>query len=217
MILLSNPHNPTGTLARTHDLAAVGEIASSRSATVLVDEVYRDTVLADRPPVAATLSDAFVSTSSLTKAYGLASLRCGWAIASPALVERMRRVRDVVDVWAPIPSDRLAVVAFRHLDALAARARRLVETNAAAVNAWLASRPELDCIPFRSTLAFPRPSDAARADGFAERLFAATGTAVAPGRYFGAPEHFRIAFGGPPETVAAGLASISRFLEGGAA
>jgi aspartate/methionine/tyrosine aminotransferase len=128
----------------------------------------------------------------------------------------MRRVRDVVDVWAPIPSDRLAVVAFRHLDALAARARALVESNSAEVAAWLARRHELACVPPRATLAFPRLRDGAGAATFADRLFAATGVAVAPGRFFGAPEHFRVAFGGPPETVAAGLDAIARFLEGGA-
>jgi aspartate/methionine/tyrosine aminotransferase len=215
LILLSNPHNPTGMVARTNDLAAVGALAAARGIAVLVDEVYRDTVRADRPPIAATLSDAFVSTSSLTKAYGLASLRCGWAIASREIAQRIRRVRDVVDVWAPIPSDRLAVVAFRHLDALAARARLLVERNSDEVADWLARRAELECVPPRSTLAFPRLRDAAAAT-FADRLYAATGVAVAPGRFFGAPEHFRVAFGGPPETVAAGLAAITRFLEAGA-
>jgi len=217
MILVSNPHNPTGTLASADDLAALGALAAARGVTVLVDEVYRDTVLVDRPPPAATLGEAFVSTSSLTKAYGLASLRCGWALASPELVRRMRRVRDVVDVWAPIPSDRLSVVAFRHLDALAARARTLIASNAERVRTWLAGRGELACVPSRSTLAFPRFRDGAAAEAFPERLFAATGTAVAPGRFFGAPEHFRIAFGGPTDALDAGLASISRFLDGGAA
>ncbi|HTR02993.1 MAG TPA: pyridoxal phosphate-dependent aminotransferase [Thermoanaerobaculia bacterium] len=213
MILVSNPHNPTGTLAPQADIAALGALAAARGITVLVDEVYRDTVLVDRPPPATTVSDTFVSTSSLTKAYGLASLRCGWAIASPDLVRRMRRVRDVVDVWAPIPSDRLSVVAFQNLDALAARARALIEANGQLVRAWLAGRSELLCAPFHSTLAFPRFRDARAAESFPERLLAATGTAVAPGRFFGAPEHFRLAFGGPTDTVTEGLASISRFLD----
>jgi len=51
------------------------------------------------------------------------------------------------------------------------------------------------------------------ADAFAERLFTETGTAVAPGRFFGAPRHFRIAFGGDPRAVADGLAAIARTLD----
>ena len=49
---------------------------------------------------------------------------------------------------------------------------------------------------------------------FVDRLFRETGTAVAPGRFFGAPAHFRIAFGGDPALVREGLAAIGRCLGG---
>jgi hypothetical protein len=217
LVLLSNPHNPSGALLAPGTLEAVGELAAERGIHVLVDEVYRDTVLEGRPAPAATLSPVFVSTSSLTKAYGLASLRCGWTLASPELTRRIRRVRDVVDVWAPIPSDRLCVVAFRHLDALAARARSIIEANTALVSAWLDRHEELQCVRPRSTLAFPRLRDVADAGPFVDALFTRTGTAVAPGRFFGAPAHFRVAFGGFPERIAAGLEAISGLLRAGPA
>jgi len=213
LILISNPHNPSGTLARNESLEAVGELAARRGIHVLVDEVYRETVFDGRPAPAATLSPFFVSTSSLTKAYGLSSLRCGWTLASPDLTRRIRQVRDVVDNWAPMPSDRLAVVAFRNLGALAARARAIIEANAARVSSWLATRTDLECVPPRSTLAFPRLTGVDDAGPFVERLFARTGTAVAPGHFFGSPAHFRIAFGGEPERVAAGLEAISGVLD----
>jgi aspartate/methionine/tyrosine aminotransferase len=213
LVMVSNPHNPSGTLARPESLRALGEVALRRGVAVLVDEVYRDTVFDDRPAPAATLSPAFVSVSSLTKAYGLASLRCGWTIATPEWTHRIRRARDLVDVWAPIPSDRLAVVAFRHLGALSDRARSIVRANQAAVAGFLSGRADLACVPPRSTLAFPRFREADDSGPFVDRLFAATGTAVAPGRFFGAPAHFRIAFGSAPSTVAAGLAAITRHLD----
>jgi aspartate/methionine/tyrosine aminotransferase len=213
LVLLSNPHNPSGALARPESLRAVGQLAGERGIHVLVDEVYRDTVFAGRPVPAATLSPVFLSTSSLTKAYGLASLRCGWVLASAELTRRIRRVRDVVDVWAPIPSDRLAVVAFRNLDALAARARSIIAPNAARVSEWLARRVEVECVPPRSTLAFPRLKGIADAGPFVQALFDRAGTAVAPGRFFGSPAHFRIAFGGASGTVAAGLEALSRVLD----
>ena len=214
LILLSNPHNPSGALARPESLRALGALAASRGIHVLVDEVYLDTVFDGRPSPAATLSPAFVSTNSLTKAYGLASLRCGWTLAAPELARRIRRARDLVDVWAPMPSDRLSVVAFANLDAIAARARAIIETNRSAVAAWLASRRDLACTPSRATIAFPRIAGVDDTSPFAERLFSGTGTAVAPGRFFGSPAHFRLAFGGRPDVVAAGLAAISATLDG---
>lgn len=213
LVVISNPHNPSGALASESSLRSLGRLAERGGFHVLVDEVYRDTIFDARPAPAATLSPRFISTSSLTKAYGLASLRCGWALAAPEVTRRIRRARDIVDVWAPIPADRLAVVAFANLDRLAARARRLVEANRSMVLGWLAGRPDLECVPPRATLAFPRLAGQEDAGPFVERLFAETGTAVAPGRFFGFPAHFRVAFGGRPEDVAAGLAAISRALD----
>jgi aspartate/methionine/tyrosine aminotransferase len=214
MVVLSNPHNPSGTVTSQRSLRGLAELAEKHGFYVLVDEVYRDTVLERRPSTAAMLGERWVSTSSLTKAYGLASLRCGWAIGSPEVARAIRRARDVVDGWGPIPSERLSVVAFRHIERLASRARAIVEDNLAAVSGFLADRTELECVPPRSTLAFPRLAGVADAGPFAERLFRETGTAVAPGRFFGASAHFRLAFGGEPARVREGLASIGRCLDG---
>ncbi len=222
LVILSNPHNPSGALISPERLEELGRLAEARDFLVLVDEVYRETVLENRPPPAAQLSDRFISTAGLGKSHGLASLRCGWAIASPPLAGAIRRARNIVDVWSPMPSDRLAALAFAHMPRLAARMRAIVETNGAAVEAFLSARPELQCVPSRSTLAFPRFSpgtledddDAADAGSFVERLLRETGAAVTPGRFFGAPAHFRIAFGGDPGLVRAGLAAIGRCLDG---
>jgi hypothetical protein len=212
LVVLSNPHNPSGVLASQGSLRELGRLAETRGFHILVDEVYLDVVLEGRPDTAALLSERFVTTSSLTKAYGLASLRCGWAIASEDTEKRIRRTRDVVDVWSPMPADRLSTIAFRHLPALAARARRIVEENSRAFAEFLSDAPKLECAPTRATLAFPRLSGVADAGPFVDRVFFETGTAVAPGRFFGAPAHFRIAFGGEPSRVRDGLETIRRCL-----
>src|SRR5262249_23568706 len=144
LLVLTNPHNPSGVLIAPDRMRELVRLAERRGLAILVDEVYRDVVLEDRPPPAATLSEACVATSSLPKASGLGSLRCGWLLASEAPARRMRRARDVVDVWSPIPSDRLSTLAFRHLDALAARSRALVEKNLARVRDFLSGTPQLE-------------------------------------------------------------------------
>jgi hypothetical protein len=122
LIVITSPHNPAGVVAGRDALLAVGRLAEARGAHVLVDEVYMDVANEPAPP-AATLGDTFISTSSLTKSYGLSALRCGWALASPAVAERIRRARDVVDGTGSIVVERLAVVAFAQIDRLLARAR----------------------------------------------------------------------------------------------
>jgi aspartate/methionine/tyrosine aminotransferase len=212
LIVLSDPHNPTGALASDESLEGLARLAGNAGLSVLVDEVYQDTVLGERRPPAATRSPVFISTNSLTKAYGLASLRCGWALASAGTAERIRRARDVVDVWAPMPADRLSVLAFRHLESLGARARALIETNARLVASFFSGRPDLECVPSRATIAFPRLAGAEDAGEFARRLLEMYGTAVVPGAFFGSPAHFRISFGGATDRLAAGLEAIARCL-----
>lgn len=213
LIVLSNPHNPSGALASPESLEALSRAAGNAGIPVLVDEVYQDTVLEGRQQPAATRSPVFISTNSLTKAYGLASLRCGWALASPEITERIRRARDVVDVWGPIPADRLSVLAFQNLDRLAARARALIESNSRLIAAFFTGRAGVECVPSRSTLVFPRLSGADDAHDFVKRLIEKHQTAVVAGAYFGSPAHFRVSFGGSTETLRRGLEAIGRCLE----
>jgi aspartate/methionine/tyrosine aminotransferase len=211
VVMLSSPHNPSGALASRDDLREIARLADRRGLTVLVDEVYLDLASPGHPP-AATLSPAFVSTNSLTKAYGLASLRCGWTLASPEITERIRRARDVVDVWSPMPADRLSVVAFENIERLAQRAKRIVESNAPLVVSFLAGRDELQCTPSHATIAFPRFADGRDSRPFVERLFRERGVAVVPGTFFDSPSYFRISFGGETKSLREGLAAIAACL-----
>jgi aspartate/methionine/tyrosine aminotransferase len=213
LVIVSSPHNPTGVLASHEALAARGRLAERNGFHVLVDEVYRDCVVPNRPAPAATLSPSFISSSSLTKAYGLASLRCGWTLASPEVTERIRRARDVVDGNGPAPVERLAALAFANLDSLGARARAIIEANRSAVGAFLARRAELECVPSSATITFPRFVDERTAGPFVDLLFRDHGVAVVAGSFFEAPGHFRISFGGAPEKVQRGLAAITACLD----
>ena len=108
-----------------------------------------------RPP-AATMDDNFITTSSLTKLYGLAGLRCGWALSSQATAQRLRRVRDIVDGGGSILTERLGVLAFQHLDRLIERAQALLGVNGELVRNALSNQHALEWIG-RSTLR-PAPS-----------------------------------------------------------
>jgi DNA-binding transcriptional MocR family regulator len=152
LVVLTNLHHPSSAFTPPEDLRAVGEAARSVGARVLVDEVYLESLAVLGRPAgsAARLGPEFVATSSLTKAYGLSGLRCGWVVAEPALARRMWRLNDLFGVIPAHPAERLSVVALDRLDRLdrvAARARTILEANAEGANAFLAARPELACPP----------------------------------------------------------------------
>jgi aspartate/methionine/tyrosine aminotransferase len=212
LIVITSPHNPAGVVAGRDALLAVGRLAEARGAHVLVDEVYMDVANEPAPP-AATLGDTFISTSSLTKSYGLSALRCGWALASPAVAERIRRARDVVDGTGSIVVERLAVVAWAKVDWLLARAPALLDPNRALVTRFLRSRPELDWIqPLSGTVAFPRVRGMDDTHAFAERLLRERDTAIVPGRFFESPAHFRLGYAIESDRLAGGLDALGAAL-----
>ncbi|MEZ5318510.1 MAG: pyridoxal phosphate-dependent aminotransferase [Vicinamibacterales bacterium] len=217
LVILTSPHNPSGVTIDAATLTTVGAAADRVGAHVLVDEVYLDAANAAGAgaarPAAATLDGPFITTSSLTKSYGLAGLRAGWAVAPAGVVARLRRTRDVVDNAGNAPGDRLAAFAWRHQPALLARARTLLARNLGVIRAFLDAQPRLEVAePPAASVTFPRLAGTPDAAAFIDRLLGEHGVAVAPGRFFDAPAHFRIALAGDTRRLEAGLARLDEAL-----
>lgn len=215
LIIVTSPHNPSGTRLDADALRALAEMADSVGAHVLVDEVYLDAVnlAAGAPPQtgsAARLEGPFIATSSLTKSYGLSGLRCGWAVAPAPVAARMQRVRDLVDVVGSAPSERLSALAFGQMPALAQRTAGLVQANLALARTFAAAHDDLVLAePPRATVMFPRLADTADSSDFVTQVFARHGVAIAAGRYFDAPEHFRISLAGSTDRLTEGLRRLA--------
>jgi len=213
LIVLTNLHNPTGVRTPDSALKIVGEIARSLGAHVLVVEVYLEACFEAPANSAFHLGSNFVATSSLTKGYGLSGLRCGWVLAAPPLAQRMWRLTDLFGVTAAHPAELLSVIALDRLPQLAERARKLLGANRALLKAFLDSRKDLLTIwPEAGTMAFPQLSSG-RADAFCQLLREKYETSVVPGRFFEAPEHFRVGVGGDTETLREGLSRIGQALD----
>jgi aspartate/methionine/tyrosine aminotransferase len=156
----------------------------------------------------------FITTSSLTKSYGLAGLRCGWVMASPEVTERVYRARDIVDGTGVFPAEKLSLLAFSHLDRLAARARAVLDPNLALVRSFLGSRPDLAWVePGGGTTVFPRLRHADDASPLVDRLARQHDTGVVPGSFFQSPAHFRLGFCGTREVLEEGLTRLGRALD----
>ena len=213
LIVLTNLHNPSGVRAPDATLKLVGEIARSLGAHVLIDEVYLEASFDSPWQSAFHLGSNFVATSSLTKAYGLSGLRCGWVLAAPPLAERMWRLNDLFGVNAAHPAELLSVIALDNLPKIAARAKKLLDTNRGLLKKLLDARKDLLTIwPEAGTVAFPQlPSG--HAEAFCQLLRDKYETSVVPGRFFEAPDHFRVGVGGETENVREGLTRIAAALD----
>ncbi|MEP6976300.1 MAG: pyridoxal phosphate-dependent aminotransferase, partial [Spartobacteria bacterium] len=213
LVVLSNLHNPTGALIPIETLRAIGEMARRAGARVLVDEVYLEMLVEDAPPFAFPLGETFLVTSSLTKAYGLSGLRCGWILAAPELAHRIWRLNDLFAATAAHPAERMSVTAFDHLAQFRERAQRLLSTNRPLVEAFLDARPDLEYFrPTAGSVFFPRLSQG-DPDAFFKLLREKYQTSVVPGAFFEAPRHFRLGIGGETAALQPSLERLGAALD----
>ena len=197
LVVLTNLHNPSSALDSDEAVAAVAEAAAKVGAWVLIDEVYRELMFRDEAARTAFHADGnIVVTSSLTKAYGVSGLRCGWILAPKDLAYKMSRLNDLFGVHPPHVAERMAVVAFDRLPNLRARANTMIDANRAAYRQLLGQHPRLEQEVFdQGTTVFPRLVDT-DVDAFVETLKSKFDTGVVAGRYFGRPDRIRIGLGG---------------------
>lgn len=94
LVVLANPNNPTGTAVHVDDLRRLVERVPD-DVLVVVDEAYREFVTADLgDPVHDLQPDHpnVVVLRTFSKAYGLAALRTGYAVADPSVVGELDKV-----------------------------------------------------------------------------------------------------------------------------
>ncbi len=194
-------------------LRAVGELAQRVNARVLVDEVYLESMFDQRPPTALHLAPQFMTTSSLTKAFGLSGLRCGWIVAEPALAREIWLLNDLFGVNAAHPAERLSVCAFAQLERISAKARPRLETNRTLLNQFLDTRDDLETVRSDSgTTMFPRLRQGS-SESLCRLLKGKYETSVVPGSYFESPAHFRVGLGGATDNLTEGLERLGKALD----
>lgn len=199
LVVLTNLHNPSGMLTRDPVLQEVARIAERHDIKVIVDEVYGDYAGSNtRPHGAARLSPNLVSISSLTKIYGLSTLRCGWIVATPEVLAPVRAMSDQFEfgvsklshaVAALVMEDRAAFDTY--WQAVIASARPIMEKH---FGRWRAEHLVKGQLPDYGCIAFPRLIGIDDTLAFSNWLADRYGVIVVPGELFRAPGHVRIGF-----------------------
>ncbi len=94
LIFLATPNNPTGTAISTAQIAGLLDAISS-DVIVVVDEAYRefcDPKFGDPVQDLVSVYPNVVVTRTFSKAYGLAGLRVGYAVAHPDVVAEIDKI-----------------------------------------------------------------------------------------------------------------------------
>lgn len=219
LIAVTDHHNPSGAALDEETIAALVDVARRSGARLLVDEIYREMEWVEgdrsRPGIRSAfhLGPEVVVTTSLTKAYGLSGLRCGWVLAEPALIERLWELADLFVGIPAHPAELLSVIALGQMEKIADRVRGILAANRPLLESFLDGRDDLEVVrPRYGTIAFPRWTGG-DVEPLCALLRAKYETAVVPGRFFGAPEHFRLGIGGSTEDLRAGLERLGAALD----
>jgi aspartate/methionine/tyrosine aminotransferase len=213
MIILTDSHNPSGNQISGEVLQYLKTLNQERNITIFIDEVYskyyRDkSLFVDYPE--------FIVTASLSKFYGLGSLRIGWAFAPAHIVEKAMNFSDYLTPEIPFTPLYLAHILLGHplLAELEQRIRRRIKTNREIISAYLNRTEFLSCyIPRNGLLFFPEVKSAVDINKFYAQLYKKYRMVVTEGKFFQMPRHFRMAGICDPETLARGLPRLEDALK----
>ncbi len=210
LVALTDLHNPSGAPLAEDDAAALEALAGRRGRWILCDETFRDA--SDRPlGTLSARSPRWVTTSTLTKSYGLGTLRIGWVAGGAEALARCANVQNALSVEPAGPSLALALALVPHLDRLRERGHAILDENRARWRRLAESAPPFDAsVPSRGTTTFCVFPGPAGGDDFAAFAAERFDLVVVPGRFFGEPRGVRIALGGEPVRFAAALEILER-------
>lgn len=195
MVFLANPNNPTGTWFSRDDLERF-LAACPKSTIVVLDEAYFEYVSDAAYPDGRTFLDRhpnLIVVRTFSKVYGLAGLRLGFALSSPALADLMNRLRQPFNVNAVAQAAAIAALEDQayvaEMAAINAQEREALRTSLAALGVTaLPSVGNFLCLKV----------------GDAPRLYQAllrTGVIVRPLGPYGMPHHVRVTVGRPEENA----------------
>jgi len=220
-IVTISPNNPSGAVLREADLRALNTFCRDRGIYHFSDEVYEYfTYGGARHTSPGAFPDAAghtVSLYSMSKAYGFAGWRIGYAVYPAHLDAAMLKSQDTILICPTVASQLAAIAALEvgrqycepHVRALA-EVREIVVSRLAAL-APLAQLPAADGA-FYCLLRVATGLDSLT---LAERLIREHQVAVIPGTAFGMNDgcYLRVAYGAlQKETVAEGIGRLVRGL-----
>ncbi len=106
-LLLNSPHNPTGTVLRCAELAALAALAVEHDLLVITDEVYEYLVFDGAPhlPIATFpgMAQRTLSVSSAGKTFSVTGWKIGWVCGPAQLVAAVRAVKQFLTFVAGAP------------------------------------------------------------------------------------------------------------------
>lgn len=221
-IVTVSPNNPSGAVYPEADLRAVNALCAKHGLYHINDEAYEYFTYDDArhfsPASIPGAAAHTISLYSMSKAYGFASWRIGWAVYPAALESAMIKIQDTIVICPPAISQMAAIGALSAgRNWVADHVRALAQTRAkvSAALATLARDGLAEIPPAKGALYFLlRPKTPRTPLDYVTQLIRAHRVAAIPGDAFGLTQGcaLRIAYGALDATTAA--EGVGRLVDG---
>jgi aspartate aminotransferase len=216
LLILNNPHNPTGKVFTTQELEHVRDWALACGAGVIVDESYEQMSFARPHTSLAALCDwrtlGVVTLFSTSQSYAMMGWRVGFALAPAPVVDAMQALQGPVTAAAPALSQIAVQSAFAGgaIDGMLDdyRARRDLAVAMFATRPWIVMlAPDSGPYLWGDVRALTLDTVA-----FADALLDEAGVAVMPGDALGVAGFIRVGYiSDDVATLKAGIEKILAF------
>ncbi|WP_323752538.1 histidinol-phosphate transaminase [Marinobacter sp.] len=194
LIFVANPNNPTGTVHTAEAIDAFLQRIPERVLVVL-DEAYCEYLTGDQFPDGLKLLERFpnlIVCRTFSKAWGLAAMRVGYAISSPAIADVLNRVRQPFNVNAIALAAAAAVL---DDDAYLSRSREVNEAGLL----QLAEGFKKIGVAFIPSVGNFIAVDVGEQSADVYQALLSRGVIVRPVAGYGMPNHLRVSVGLPEE------------------
>ncbi|MBU4563235.1 MAG: aminotransferase class I/II-fold pyridoxal phosphate-dependent enzyme [Proteobacteria bacterium] len=193
-IVINTPNNPTGKVFSRAELRIIADLCIKWDCYCVADEVYEHIIYGDAKHVSMAslegMAERTVTINSMSKSYSVTGWRVGWAIASPEITARIRKVHDFLTVGAPTPFQEAGVVAmgmpdeyYRDLQERYSVARELVH-KALAQAGFQVNQPQGAYYILAGATDLMRRWGCQNDFDFSHKLIDVTGVATVPGTSF---------------------------------
>jgi arginine:pyruvate transaminase len=150
VLLLNNPHNPSGAVLTRDEIAAIGEVCRKHDLWIVSDEVYEDLTFGaafvspfDMPE----LAERTIAVASISKSHAAPGFRSGWAVGPAEFCHRLLPFSEsMLFGGQPFIADMTAYALSNDLPT-AAGMRRQYKARSELIAAKLDKAPGLKVIP----------------------------------------------------------------------
>jgi aspartate/methionine/tyrosine aminotransferase len=127
MLIVNNPHNPTGKMFSNEEIEKIGELAIKNDFYILSDEVY-EFLTFEKPHVPTAtykqLRERTITISSTGKTFGLTGWKVGWCCAPAEIIKAIHNVHQFTTFCVSHPFQVAMAEALSNLDEYLAEFKR---------------------------------------------------------------------------------------------